>query len=224
MTPRAIHTLDRPNPPVYACVVMRTVTVSVFAILLVIGLSARNPVQSLAPDRSAQDASNLAGAQGFDFEIGTWRVHHRVKRPAGDHAWYEFDGTSTMHTLMDGSANIEDNTFYKPGGVTHGVALRAYDTKNGQWAIWWIDGRDPHGALDPPVKGRFENGVGTFYSDGTINGKPTRTRFIWSQITPTSARWEQAFSLDAGMSWDTNWIMEFQRVGTKPSSPPSVPN
>jgi hypothetical protein len=42
--------------------------------------------------------------------------------------------------------------------------------------------------------------------------EPTRTRFIWSQITGTSARWEQAYSLDAGKAWQTNWIMEFKRA------------
>ena len=41
----------------------------------------------------------------------------------------------------------------------------------------------------------------------------TRTRFIWSHITPTSARWEQAFSTDDGASWDVNWRMDFRRVG-----------
>jgi hypothetical protein len=86
------------------------------------------------------------------------------------------------------------------------------DLKSGQWAIWWLDGRNPFGDLDPPVKGRFENGVGTFYSDGAIDGKPVRTRFLWSRITPTSAHWEQAYSYDAGKSWDTNWVMEFRRT------------
>jgi len=39
-----------------------------------------------------------------------------------------------------------------------------------------------------------------------------RTRYTWSQITPTSARWEQAYSYDAGATWDTNWIMTFTRA------------
>jgi len=157
------------------------------------------------------DTGPAAGPHGFDFEFGTWRVHHRIKR-ASDGSWTEFDGTCTDHGLMDGSANVEEHRFDKPTGVTWGVAMRAFDPKSATWAIWWIDGRDPHGALDPPVKGRFENGVGTFYSDGVINDKPVRTRYVWSAITHDSARWEQAYSYDAGKSWDTNWIMDFRRV------------
>jgi hypothetical protein len=36
--------------------------------------------------------------------------------------------------------------------------------------------------------------------------------YIWSEITPTSARWEQAFSPDMGEAWETNWIMESTRI------------
>jgi hypothetical protein len=36
-------------------------------------------------------------------------------------------------------------------------------------------------------------------------------RYIWSDITETSARWEQAFSVDDGRTWETNLIMEFTR-------------
>ncbi|THD60816.1 hypothetical protein [Phenylobacterium sp.] len=31
--------------------------------------------------------------------------------------------------------------------------------------------------------GRFVNGVGTFYNDETLRGKPIKVRFIWSKIT-----------------------------------------
>ncbi|WP_133818442.1 hypothetical protein [Tahibacter aquaticus] len=66
-------------------------------------------------------------------------------------------------------------------------------------------------AQHPPVKGRFEHGLGSFYSDGEIGGKAVRTRFVWSPITPVSARWEQAYSVDAGKNCQTNWIMQFRR-------------
>jgi hypothetical protein len=164
------------------------------------------------PESSNGAKEDMNGANDFDFLVGEWRVHHRVKRPVDSQEWSEFDGTCSNRTLMDGSANVESHTFNRSSGVTYGIALRAYDPKTAQWAIWWVDSRDPSLALDPPMKGRFDNGVGTFYSDGMVNGKPTRTRFIWSRITPTAARWEQAFSHDEGKTWDTNWIMDFTRI------------
>jgi hypothetical protein len=155
-------------------------------------------------------ADDLSGAHDFDFEFGDWTVRHRVQRPTGE--WIEFEGTSNTRPVLDGLGNVEDNVFHRPQGDTRGLATRAYDPATGTWAIWWIDSRAPHSALDPPVKGRFENGVGNFYADGEVNGRQTRTRFTWSQITKTSARWEQSFSYDAGKTWESNWVMEFKRV------------
>lgn len=164
----------------------------------------------VVPAGASGAAHDLSGAHDFDFEFGDWKVHHRIKRPNGE--WLEIEGTSSTRPIMGGLGNVEDNVFHRPIGQTRGVALRAYDPATATWAIWWVDGRAPHGAIDPPVKGRFDNGVGTFHSDSEVDGKPVRTRFIWSQITQTSARWEQAYSHDAGATWDTNWIMEFRRA------------
>jgi len=156
-------------------------------------------------------AERMNGANDFDFQRGAeWQVHHRVKRP-GPEGWIEFDGTCRNRGLIDGSANVEEHTFVRPAGITYGIALRAFDPKTGEWAIWWVDSRNPHGTLDPPVKGRFENGVGTFYSDYVADGKRMRIRFVWSHITPKFARWEQANSSDDGKTWETNWVMEFKR-------------
>jgi hypothetical protein len=113
---------------------------------------------------------------------------------------------------MNGWGNVEDNVLNPPSGAYYAVGLRSYDPKTGQWAIWWLDGRTPSGPLDPPVQGHFAHGVGKFYSEDRSTGKPIRTRYTWSHITPTSARWEQAYSRDAGTTWETNWIMEFRRV------------
>jgi hypothetical protein len=196
---------------------MKNFRVTLAAGILAAALNPISPAHSSQdPPKPTQAGADLTGLHGFDFLVGEWRVHHRVKRPADSQQWLEFDGTCSNRGLMDGSANVENHRFDKPTGVTHGIALRAYDPKTEQWAIWWIDSRDPLSALDPPVKGRFDNGVGTFYSDGTLDGKPIRTRFIWSKITPTSARWDQAYSSDAGKMWETNWTMEFRRISSQP--------
>jgi hypothetical protein len=174
----------------------------------------------VVPSSASQDnpqrieKADESGLHDFDFIVGEWRVQHRrlKERLANSREWVEFDGTSRNWPLMDGWGNVDENLINLPGDTYRGVSLRAYDPKTGQWAIWWVDSRSPHGALDPPVKGKFVNGVGTFYSDDTLRGKPIRVRYVWSKITPTSAHWEQAFSPDGGKTWEVNWTMEFQRV------------
>src|SRR3569832_197926 len=128
----------------------------------------------LAP-LTASAAEDLSGAHDFDFEFGDWIVHHRLKRASGE--WIEFEGTSTTWAVLDGRGNVEDNVFHRPGGDTRGLATRAYAPATGTWAIWWLDSRAPHGAMYPPVKGKFVNGVGHFYSDSEVNGKMVRTRY-----------------------------------------------
>jgi hypothetical protein len=175
---------------------------------------------SMASAQSSQDNPRalqdpkLSGLHDFDFLIGKWQVHHRLLKEslANSHEWNEFEGTLTTRQMMDGWVNMGDNVFKKQAGDVRGVSLRSYDPKTGQWAVWWLDGRNPSANLDPPIKGRFENGVGTFYSDDTLRGKPVRLRITWSHITSTSARWEQALSPDGGRTWETNWISDFQRV------------
>jgi len=162
---------------------------------------------------SAQGASAQSDVHDFDFLNGDWRVHHRYLRVREDRReWLDADGTASHRELMNGRANLEEYTTNAPSGVYRAVALRSYDPKTSRWSIWWLDGRTPHGELDPPVQGRFEKGVGTFYGHTTIDGKPMDVRFVWSQITATSARWEQAYSPDAGKTWETNWTMEFRRA------------
>ena len=178
-------------------------------VALLVGANRDARVQASPHNEQAAPAQPHGGPHDFDFEFGKWRVHHRVKR---DGQWVDFEGTCADRVLIDGSANVEEHTFFRKAGTSYGIAIRAYDAKTGQWASWWVDGRDPHGALDPPVKGRFINGVGTFYSDSVIDGKTIRTRYIWSRITAKSARWEQAMSNDLGKTWDTNWVMDFSRV------------
>ena len=70
-----------------------------------------------------------------------------------------------------------------------------------------------HGLGLPPQVGRFgDDGRGIFLSDDVYEGRPVQVAYIWSDITEDSARWEQAFSPDAGVTWETNWVAEFRRA------------
>lgn len=97
-----------------------------------------------------------------------------------------------------------------------GLTLRLFDVETGRWSLNWSSSRS--GRLFPPVLGRFgPDGRGEFHGDDTHDGKDVRVRFVWSGISETTARWEQAFSVDGENTWLTNWTMDFTR--RKPSDP-----
>jgi hypothetical protein len=181
------------------------------AILSTLALPAHAYTELPPPTNIAPD---MSGAHAFDFIAGDWRTHHKKlkERLAGSHDWIEFDGTQKAWLLMNGTANTDDNVFNIPGGGYSGVTVRAYDPKTGEWRIWWLDGRYPSGAMDPPMVGRFVNGIGTFYADDTFKGKPVKVRFIWHNLSHDRSHWEQAFSADSGKTWETNWTTDFERI------------
>jgi hypothetical protein len=146
----------------------------------------------------------------FNFIIGMWRVKHRRldARLAGCTSWTEFDGESSTSHILGGFGNLEDNILHFPEGPVRAAAMRSYCAATQQWSIWWLDGRNPT-RLDVPVTGKFADHVGLFFADDTLDGKPIKVRFTWIATPGQHPRWEQAFSGDAGASWETNWTMEF---------------
>ena len=155
----------------------------------------------------------MSDPSSFDFLIGRWAVHPRFlsERLAGGADWIEFPGTCTLQKILGGLGNFDQNEIELPGGHYAGASLRLYDPAAACWSIYWLDSRRP-GRIDPPVIGRFDNGIGIFYGDHRFGEKPIRVRFIWSRITRGAARWEQAFSVDDGNNWETNWTMDFTRL------------
>jgi hypothetical protein len=150
----------------------------------------------------------------FDFLIGDWRVQHRRlrERLVGCTEWQEFGGTCTMRPTLGGLGNVDDNWVDLPSGAYRAMSMRAYDARIQRWAIWWLDARTPH-QMDVPVVGSFEDGVGRFYAEDSLNNRPIRVRFLWTGTRTASPTWEQAFSPDAGLTWETNWTMQFVRQG-----------
>jgi hypothetical protein len=160
-----------------------------------------------------QEVDRVAGTNDFDFLMGSWKIHHRKlnTRLSGSAEWTDSVGTSVAFPLMGGLANVDNNVIEGASGTYRACSFRVFNPLTGQWSIWWFDSRFP-GQLDPPLVGGFEEGVGTFYSEDAFEGRPIRVRFIWSRTRTDSPRWEQAFSQDGGVTWETNWIMDFIRV------------
>jgi hypothetical protein len=149
----------------------------------------------------------------FDFLFGSWHVRNRYL-PVRLHQsteWIEFDARSHVEPLLLGFGHLDRYTAVRDGSPFEGITLRLFDPATGQWSIHWADTARARTLL-PPMVGRFVDGVGEFYGDETVDGKTVLCRFVWTRPSADSARWEQAFSDDAGKTWETNWIMTFTRA------------
>ena len=162
---------------------------------------------ALASPALAQD-----GPHDFDFEFGAWNVHiRRLLKPfTGSTTWVEYDGSSIVRKVWDGRANLGELEVSGPAGRIEGLSLRLYHRDTHQWHITWANAADP--ALGPEMVGGFQNGRGEFYDAETLNGRAIYVRFIFSEITATTFRLEQAFSADGGKTWEPNWMATFARV------------
>lgn len=146
----------------------------------------------------------------FDFLAGRWTVSNRRlrERLVGCDEWEAFPATSQCFRLMDGVVNVDEIRFPTRGNA--GTTVRTFDLVAQRWSIYWISGTD--GILTTPVVGGFEGDQGVFLGDEPIDGRMVTVRFLWTRIGTGAARWEQAFSIDGGETWETNWTMAFERM------------
>lgn len=165
------------------------------------------------PPRGTTGAPSADGQHDFDWEIGTWKTElRRLAKPlSGSREWVEYSGTSVVRGVLDGRANLVELRVAGPAGKIEGVSLRLYNPQAAQWSLNYAGARS--GSLTRPVHGGFRNGRGEFYGEEDLDGKIILVRFVISDITANSARFEQAYSDDGGRHWEINWIAVDTRIG-----------
>jgi hypothetical protein len=178
----------------------RTRTWTIPALAAVIFLAAAGPT------KAEQDSQH-----DFDFNFGTWKTHvSRLVHPlSGSTTWTAYDGVSVVRKVWDGRASLFELEMQGPAGHIEGVGLRLYNPQSHQWNLNWTN--SSVGMLDSAMIGEFKDGRGEFYGPDTLDGRSILVRNGFSDITPNSSRFEQAFSADGGKTWETNWVMTFTR-------------
>ena len=180
---------------------------------------AAQPVKGLAQPNSDASTTNPQqsvkerdGQHDFDFEIGTWKTHlKRLQHPlTGSTDWVEYDGTTVVRKVWNGRANLVELVADGAAGHFEGLNLRLYNPQSRQWSLNFASSSG--GTMSQPTIGEFKNGRGEFFDQETFNGRAIFVRFVISDITPNSCRFEQAFSDDGGKTWEVNWIATDTRV------------
>lgn len=152
------------------------------------------------------------GQRDFDFHLGTWKTRlRRLLNPlTGSTRWAEYEGTTVVRKVWEGRANLVELVADGPAGHFEGLSLRLYNPQSRQWSLNFANANG--GVMALPTIGEFKNGRGEFYNQETFNGRAIFVRFIISDITPDSVRFEQAFSDDGGKTWEVNWVATDTRV------------
>jgi hypothetical protein len=186
---------------------------TITVLLAAAALLGASPVPApLQPSNFPVSPTARDGRNDFDFEFGTWRTHYRIlrERLAGSHDWYDCYGTSIVIPFWGGGGNLEDGDLRCPNRYIGGLTLRTYDPQTHQWTLWW--GTKKLGVAPPQQVGHFDaSGVGRFYAYDSWHGRPVICRFQWTKVNG-NPRFEQAYSVDGGRTWETNWTTDYVRV------------
>lgn len=176
------------------------------------------------PHRFRVTASPTTGEHDFDFHIGSWATHlDRLQAPlTGSDRWLSYDGTTVVHRVWDGRANLVELNATGAAGTIAALSLRLYNSTSGQWSL--NSSSVGLGTLFPPAFGGFTHGRGEFYGQETLNGRSILVRFVIRDITEISCRFEQSFSTDGGRSWELNWIATDTRTEFALVRPSSLMN
>jgi hypothetical protein len=165
------------------------------------------------PRVAAAPAEPRDGQHDFDFELGRWKMQlRRLKNPLhGSREWVEFAGTSVTRSLWNGKAQVEEFEVDSPvAGHIEGMTVRLYSPTSRQWSLYWANQKN--GRFDIPTIGEFKNGRGEFFDHEMFEGRMILVRYVWSNITPKTAHFEQSYSTDGGKTWEPNWITDQTRV------------
>lgn len=170
-----------------------------------------SPAEPTGP-ATPKAAAARDGQHDFDFELGTWKTHlrRRLHPLTGSDVWAEYEGTTVVRKVWNGRANLVELTADGKAGHLELLSLRLYQPATRQWSLHTASAGS--GTLGPPAVGAFKDGRGEFYDQEQYDGRAILVRFVISDVTPRSVRFEQAFSGDGGKTWEVNWIATDTRV------------
>lgn len=185
----------------------RTCTITGLLLLWIIPAAAQ-------PSDDAAPACTTPEARQFDFWIGDWNIRNQHRNPGApeDPTWFDTGAaTDRVYAILDGCAVVEHWMGRLSFATIYGFSVRAYDPEKEKWVLvlYWPG---PQGGSFGILEGAFQHGRGAFFNDFTnTQGQHVDNRFTFSDITPSTFRWDSATSTDGMITWKPGWIMAFTR-------------
>ena len=158
------------------------------------------------------EPSKTSSKDDFNFYPGNWeiRVERLAKRFQNSKEWLEYRATEEIRPILNGLGFVGQFRQTIDGNTYEGMALHLFDPATKLWSNYWAD--SDRGFLEPPVIGSFDGKGGTFYGRDTFENKSIDVLYKWDVTDRNNPVWSQAFSRDAGKTWETNLIMRYGSV------------
>jgi hypothetical protein len=153
-----------------------------------------------------QAAITRDGSHDFDFDFGVWHtdITRRLHPLTDSTETMKLSGTVTIRRVWGGKAQVEEIEADGPKGHWEGMSLFLYDPAAHQWSENFVG--SAAGTFSPGFVGSFSNGKGELFQQDTLDGRSVLVRAIWSDITPTSHKYEEDYSADGGKTWDLSFL------------------
>ena len=177
-----------------------------------------------AADAPASPATSAErdGSHDFDFNFGTWKTHikRRVHPLAGSNEFIDLNGTVNIRKVWGGRALLEEIETDGPKGHWQGLSLFLYNPTSHQWSQNFINSKS--GTFGGGLIGSFRDGRGELFQSDTLDGRSILVRGVWSNIMPTSHRYEESYSADGGKTWEVQLTAD--KTKADPADMPIVKN
>ncbi len=143
--------------------------------------------------------ADLPSSSQFYFIASEWDIVNKATRQDGTKV--EFSARNWSNAFLDGRLIIDHyEAELLNGFLLEGIMMRAFNPETEEWLLVWLENRSPPDFR--PLIGRFDGEVGQFFQElEAVDGSITHVWFIWDNITPPTARWQQAFSNDGQQTW-----------------------
>lgn len=138
----------------------------------------------------------------FDFWVGDW-----------DLTWTNGEGnlekgTNRIVRILEGKV-IQEN-FTTENGSLKGMSISVFNSRRKTWHQAWVDNQG--GYYD--FEGKVEGDKRIFSTRmKEVNGMKIVQRMVFSEIKKDSLTWNWELSKDGGITWETQWKINYKRKG-----------